>query len=137
VVRHLLGEDLRKISLIWTVPGLLLVALATSLAWPSATDSGSGQKWTKISVELPVSDTQFPPGDGAEITPQCLICHSAGMVLSQPPLTQDQWISEINKMRTAFGAPLPADQVKPLARYLYRINGARAIAVDSDSMRPP
>jgi hypothetical protein len=85
---------LRKISLIWTVPGLLLVALATTLAWPSATDSGSGQNWTKIRVELPVSGTQFPPGDAAEITPQCLICQSAG-------------------------------------------NGACAIAVDSDSIKPP
>jgi hypothetical protein len=48
------------------------------------------------------------------------------MVLRQPPLTRDQWVSEINKMRSAFGAPLPADQVGRLADYLFRINGSSA-----------
>jgi hypothetical protein len=57
----------------------------------------------------------------------------APMTSVQPPLTQDQWISEINKMRTAFGAPLPADQVETLAKYLYRINGARATRVHGAS----
>jgi hypothetical protein len=52
-----------------------------------------------------------------------LICHSAGMVLRQPPLTQDAWTVEVNKMRNAFGAPLPADQAEALAKYLRSING--------------
>ncbi len=51
---------LRKISLIWTVPGLLLVALATSLAWPSATNSGSGQKWRACAIAVD-SDSMRPP----------------------------------------------------------------------------
>jgi hypothetical protein len=45
------------------------------------------------------------------------------MVLRQPPLTQDEWTGEINKMRNSFGAPLPADQVATLAKYLHSING--------------
>ena len=84
-------------------------------------------KWTKVSVELPVSETSFPPGDGAVIAnAQCQICHSAGMVLRQPALTQDEWLGEINKMRNAYGAPLPADQVEALARYLVSINGRQS-----------
>jgi len=43
--------------------------------------------------------------------------------LRQPPLTQDEWVGEINKMRDAYGAPLPADQVEPLAKYLQNIVG--------------
>ena len=82
------------------------------------------QKWAKVSVELPAGDTAFPPGNGADIANgQCLICHSAGMVLRQPPLSQDEWAGEINKMRSAYGAPIPADQVEALARYLHGING--------------
>jgi hypothetical protein len=46
--------------------------------------------------------------------------------LRQPPLTQDEWTVEINKMRNAFGAPLPADQVQALAQYLRSINGRRS-----------
>ena len=125
------------IALVWTVPILLGIALAVGLAWPRTTDSqtsvdgsvsGRGLNWAKVSVELPTSETSFPPGDGADITPQCLICHSAGMVLRQPPLTLDEWIGEINKMRNAFGAQLPADQVETLAKYLYSIDGHQAQA---------
>jgi len=117
---------------IWTVPTLLLVALATSLGSSGAADipskdSGRApaaeQHWTAVSIEMPTRESTFPPGEGVELTGQCLICHSAGMVLRQPPLTRDEWIGEIDKMRGAFGAPLPADQVQSLADYLHRING--------------
>jgi len=132
-----MNANIPKIALPWTVPVLLLIALAAGLGWPGTSGSqnsvekstgGRGQHWAKVSVELPTSEASFPPGDGVDITPQCLICHSAGMVLRQPPLTLDEWTSEINKMRSAFGAPLPADQVERLAKYLYRINGRRSQA---------
>jgi hypothetical protein len=119
-------------ALIWTVPILLGITLAVGLAWPHTTDSptalekpasGRGARWTTVTVVLPASENAFPAGEGVAITPQCLICHSAGMVLHQPPLTQDEWVGEILKMRSAFGAPLPADQVEPLAKYLHGING--------------
>jgi mono/diheme cytochrome c family protein len=130
-----MNTNLRNVALIWAVPILLGIALATGLASPHAADStaavekkatGPVLKWAKVSVDLPVSHTAFPPGNGADIANgQCLICHSAGMVLRQPPLTLDEWTGEINKMRTAFGAPLPADQVGALAKYLQGINGQR------------
>jgi len=44
------------------------------------------------------------------------------MILLQPPLTQEQWLAEINKMRSTFGAPIPASQIDALARYLYSID---------------
>jgi hypothetical protein len=126
-----MNPSARTVTRLWTVPSLLVIALSGSLAWsqatnsPSATSSGvAGWRWSNLSVDLPTSETSFPPGDGAEITGQCLICHSAGMVLRQPPLTRDQWLGEINKMRSVYGAPLPADQVDRLADYLFRINGA-------------
>ena len=76
---------------------------------------------------MPASQVSFPPGNGSVIAnAYCLICHSAGMVLRQPPLTQDEWTVEINKMRNAFGAPLPADQVQALGQYLRSINGRRS-----------
>src|SRR5580704_9524906 len=130
-----MNTDIRKIALLWTVPVLLLITLAMSLAWARASDSSPSTErpavaarpsWTKVSVELPLSEDSFPPGDGAEITPQCLICHSAGMVLRQPPLTQEEWLVEINKMRNSYGAPIPSDQVEPLARYLRSINALKS-----------
>ncbi|MDB6107288.1 MAG: hypothetical protein JWO52_7287 [Gammaproteobacteria bacterium] len=94
--------------------GLLLVA---------GVPAQSEVQWTKVSVQLPTNVTLFPAGQGAEIAnSQCLICHSADMVLRQPARTQDQWKETINKMRSAYGAPLPAEQVDVLATYLTRLN---------------
>jgi hypothetical protein len=92
---------------------------------PPAKGSNEGpQKWAVVSVELPVSNEIFPAGPSADVADsQCLICHSAGMVLRQPPLTKEEWRSEILKMRSAYGAPLPGDKVDALSEYLQRING--------------
>jgi mono/diheme cytochrome c family protein len=126
----------RNLILISAVSILMGIAFATGLTWPGSADSepavkegakGSVQKWAKVSVDLPASQISFPPGNGSVIAnAYCLICHSAGMVLRQPPLTQDEWTVEINKMRNAFGAPLPADQVEALAKYLRSINGLQS-----------
>ena len=128
-----MNTSMRNVVLICSVPVLLGIALAAGLTWPrvvvsepAAQEAAKGpvQKWVKVSVDLPVSQASFPPGNGSVIAnAYCLICHSAGMVLRQPPLTQDEWTAEINKMRNAFGAPLPADQVEALAKYLRSING--------------
>ena len=42
------------------------------------------------------------------------------------PAHAGSMVGEINKMRSAYGAPLPADQVGRLADYLFRINGSPA-----------
>ena len=107
--------------------GLLVVGAAQLRAEntgssPEKTAKQSDAHWSKVSVELPTSLTPFPAGEGAVIAnAQCLICHSAGMVLRQPARTQEQWKETINKMRSAYGAPLPADQVDALAAYLSRL----------------
>jgi hypothetical protein len=127
--RHLLGS-----ATILTMPLLAAAALVIGLVWlvpaasePVATGNEPARSWSKTTIELPSSQTVFPPGDGADIANgQCLMCHSAGMVLRQPALTQDQWVSEINKMRNSFGSSLPADQIMPLARYLHGINAGRS-----------
>ncbi len=131
-----MNTSLRNFVLISAVPVLLGIALAASLAWPRTVNSepavkeavkGSVPKWVKVSVDLPTSQISFPPGNGSVIAnAYCLICHSAGMVLRQPALTQDEWTVEINKMRNSFGAPIPADQVQALAQYLRSINGRQS-----------
>lgn len=75
-----------------------------------------------VTVQLPVSQTGFPPGPGSESSGKCLICHSAGMVLKQPLLSEAQWKAEINKMRSAYGAPIDEDEVDSLAAYMSKVN---------------
>lgn len=76
-------------------------------------------QWAAVTVEMPVSNAVFPAGEGAEAaTSYCLICHSAGMVLRQPPLAITVWRAEIAKMKSVYGAPIPDDQVEKIASYL-------------------
>jgi len=119
----------------FSVAALICVAilsLVCGVAWRSSAraDPTSGKKdvasrqGTTVRVALPANDEPFPPGIGADIaSSQCLICHSAGMVLTQPPLKKDEWRAEIMKMRSAYGAPIPDDQVDALSEYLKNING--------------
>jgi mono/diheme cytochrome c family protein len=95
--------------------GLLVVGAPQLLAHSPSNSQGQ----SKISVQMPASAAVFPGGEGAVIAnSQCLTCHSTGMVLTQPAQTREQWKVTINKMRTAYGAPLPAEQVDALAAYL-------------------
>jgi hypothetical protein len=126
---------LKKVRFMRLVPVLFSVAMlafACGVAcWSAArADSASHKKvvaspqWAIVRVKLPDSDEPFPPGIGADIaSSQCLICHSSGMVLTQPPLKKDEWRAEIMKMRSAYGAPIPEDQVESLSEYLKNING--------------
>ncbi|KVE30218.1 hypothetical protein WI93_08200 [Burkholderia vietnamiensis] len=79
-----------------------------------------------LSVTLPPGQATFPPGPGAAIAnANCVMCHSTGMVLRQPPLTTDEWKVEITKMHNAFGAPISPDQIDTLAHYLNGIDGRK------------
>jgi cytochrome c5 len=125
-------KKVRFFSLVVVLFCVSMLFLACAVAWWSAAraDSSTGKKnlaprqWAIVRVELPANDAPFPSGTGAEIaSSQCLICHSAGMVLTQPPLKKDEWRAEIVKMRSAYGAPIPEDQVDALSEYLKNING--------------
>lgn len=123
-------EKTRWLKSFSAVLGVLIAggpALPQSAAAPGEARKppAAAVKWATVSVNLPADDSQFPPGKGADITGVCLICHSAEMVLRQPPLPRDTWVTEINKMRNVYGAPLPADQVDALADYLFAINGLK------------
>ncbi|GLU35009.1 cytochrome c [Trinickia caryophylli] len=82
-----------------------------------------------LNVTLPPGESTFPPGPGVEIAnANCVMCHSTGMVLRQPPLTVSEWKTEIMKMRSAFGAPITPDQIDGLAHYLNTIDGRKPAA---------
>jgi mono/diheme cytochrome c family protein len=128
-----MNPRLRHMALIWAVPVLLGVAvglggsqfLPLSVAEQAAHQSSMAPaRFAAINVSLPASAVAFPDGRGSDIAnANCLICHSAGMVLRQPPLTVEEWKTEIKKMKMSFGAPIPQEQIDALADYLGSING--------------
>jgi hypothetical protein len=83
--------------------GVILLAIATAARWgdqragaaeatsvapiPSIV-TGGGVTLNSVDLNFPRSYRIFPGGAGADtINNDCLICHSAGMVLTQPSLS--------------------------------------------------
>jgi mono/diheme cytochrome c family protein len=140
-----MNARLHQMIFVWVVPVLLGAAaaiggrhyLSESIAEQAARQSSMAPAhFAAINVDLPSGAVAFPHGDGADIAnANCLICHSAGMVLRQPPLTVAEWRTEVEKMKTSFGAPIPSEQIDELAHYLGNINGrpsdAKPATVDS------
>lgn len=73
-----------------------------------------------VTIEMPSeTGTSFKPGPGVEAAKRyCLGCHSSAYVSTQPGLTTAQWTAEIKKMKNAYGAPIPDDQISTLVTYL-------------------
>ena len=63
--------------------------------------------------KLPAEKTVLADGPARPlVVGQCLLCHSADYISTQPRLTRAQWTATLDKMRAKFGAPLP--EVIPL-----------------------
>jgi mono/diheme cytochrome c family protein len=102
---------------------LLPVALITvSVLAPLAAHAEQKLSLTSVTVDLPFGDRTFPDGPGADlVNSNCLACHSAGMVLNQPALTKAQWRTEVEKMRTAYKAPIDPKDLDAIVDYLTRL----------------
>jgi len=91
-----------------------------------ASVSGNGITLQSVSVDFPDSDSVFPGGAAADIVnANCTACHSPGMVLTQPALTQAQWQAEANKMRNDFKAPIDEKDVPAIVAYLTEFKGRK------------
>jgi cytochrome c553 len=80
-----------------------------------------------VSTNLPESDRTFPGAVEADaINNNCLICHSAGMVLTQPSLSRADWQAEVDKMRNFYKAPIAAKDVPAIVDYLAKLSDVMA-----------
>ena len=78
-----------------------------------------------LKLDVPTSDAMFPgPGSDA-INNNCLACHSAGMVLTQPALQRAEWQSEVDKMRNTYKAPVEASDVPAIVDYLVALKAGK------------
>ena len=104
---------------------LLPLALVAAVAFaPLCAQAGDKLSPKSVSVDLPPGDGMFPNGPSADaINNNCLACHSAGMVLNQPPLSKAQWQAEVDKMRTAYKAPIEPKDIDAILNYLVGIKG--------------
>jgi hypothetical protein len=109
----------RKTSLTIT----FLLAVSSCMVAALAADRLTG--FQSVNADLPFGDLAFPDGPGSDlINDNCLACHSAEMVLTQPPLNRTTWQAEVDKMRAVYKAPIAEGDVKAIVDYLVRIRGA-------------
>jgi mono/diheme cytochrome c family protein len=86
---------------------------------------------------LPPDRMGFQPGRGKQLAGQyCLICHSADYIYTQPPHDAGQWTDIVNKMKTAFGCPIPDEDTAPLVRYLVKQNSVPPFPEPSPAPQP-
>ena len=104
-------------------PGVQLVAATTTSPAPG-TVAAAGITLHSDSFTFPSSDRSFPGAGADAINGNCVSCHSAGMVLNQPPLSKAAWQSEVAKMRDMYKAPIAAEDVPAIVAYLLNTKGA-------------
>jgi cytochrome c5 len=110
---------------------LAAAAVRPSLAAENApaapsTVTGGGVTLHSVNVEFPDPGRMFP-GDGKAdaINNNCLACHSAGMVLTQPAMSRAEWQSEVEKMRGSYKAPVEEADVPAIVDYLVALKGRK------------
>lgn len=78
----------------------------------------------EVKIILPPETNKFKSGPGSEIAvAQCVICHSADYISTQPPMPRAFWKASVQKMQKAYGAPIPDAQVEQLVDYLVKNYG--------------
>jgi cytochrome c5 len=85
--------------------------------------AATGDKLERIT--LPNYSGEIPKGPNVQVYEKdCLLCHSARYVTTQPGFSRSTWEKEVKKMVDAYGATVPeADQSK-IVDYLVAIKGA-------------
>ncbi|MGB6536175.1 MAG: cytochrome c [Xanthobacteraceae bacterium] len=79
-----------------------------------------------VDVTLPDSTRALPPGPGqATAQNNCLACHSAGMIMTQPRMPKAAWAAEVTKMRNVYKAPVDEKDVPAIVEYLAAVKGPK------------
>jgi hypothetical protein len=85
--------------------------------------SAAGVTLQSVRVDIPDRGMTFPGSGSDAINNNCLVCHSAGMVLTQPALSKAAWQAEVDKMIHVYKAPVPSEDVAAIVDYLARMKG--------------
>lgn len=79
-----------------------------------------------VDVTLPDSTRALPDGpERATVQNNCLSCHSAGMILTQPRMPKAAWAAEVAKMRNVYKAPVDEKDVPAIVDYLAAVKGPK------------
>ena len=96
--------------------------------------TGGGVTLHSVNLSFPRSDNTFPGGAAADtINNDCLICHSAGMVLDQATLSRAAWQGMVDQMHNDFKAPFAVQDSTAILDYLVNL---KKVMAQSASRQP-
>jgi hypothetical protein len=79
--------------------------------------------------QLPPETAKLKSASGVQLaTAQCLLCHSADYISTQPRLSRTAWTAAVVKMKDKYGAPIQTNNIPALVDYLsqnYGVDGAK------------
>lgn len=78
-----------------------------------------------VEVQFPADEPQFAGPDADLLNANCAACHSSEMISTQPRMTEDQWRSTVDKMRTVYKAPIEDADAARLPAALARLQQGR------------
>ncbi len=93
-----------------------------SAPFVAPTVTAKGEQLRSVGVAPLPNGRSFPDGPQAEVVNRnCLACHSAGMILTQPNLSRAVWLAEVEKMRKTYKAPIAEEDVPAIVEYLVQL----------------
>lgn len=108
------------------LPILLVAGMTAAPLAAQAQQTQAPFTFKSVNLDLPPGERTFPGGSSADaINANCLICHSAGMVLNQPAMPKAMWAAEVSKMINVFKAPVQSDDVAAIVAYLASTKGTK------------
>jgi len=86
---------------------------------PAAVASGKVER-----ITLPNYSGEVPKGPNVQVYEKdCLLCHSARYVTTQPAFSRSTWEKEVKKMVDAYGATVPESDQSKIVDYLVAVRG--------------
>ena len=79
-----------------------------------------------LDITIPPETTTFQPSNlpGYQLAQRnCMTCHSAQYVSTQPPSPRKYWEATVRKMQKPFGAQFPDEDIPALVDYLSKTYG--------------
>jgi len=120
--------------------GVAALAAVFSVATPAQQASSETESSTSNqvhSISLPQYSPDVPPGPGRDaFRNSCLSCHSARYVTMQPHFSKQVWTNEVQKMITAYGAPIAPKDKDAIVDYLVSIRGTAEAGASAPPQAP-
>lgn len=66
----------------------------------------------------------------------CVTCHSAQYMQTQPASSHEWWSAEVRKMKQVYGAPIPDADMDAIAEYMFATYGSGRGSDEANARKP-